>query len=175
MEKQHTKNVPKIIKALLLCYFLAVLLNSCISSYIGYNGYEKWKYRRNTWGDKREAISRGAFIKDLNYESNLVLDSFNIYIEKGYWFGFKSMDETRFQEGTHYPYQISFGGIKGMNVYTLIVNYEKFDSIDNSLYSRPHIYLDKPYLKDTIILTIMKFHKIPDSLGYIKVWDADKE
>jgi hypothetical protein len=170
-----TKNNVKRFKIALLFCFTVLLLTSCISSYIGYNGYKKWSFRRNTHGDKSESINRGAFVKDLHYKSSMVLDHFHIYIEKGYWYGYHRIeDETRFVKGTHYPYQVSCTWVEGQ-VYSSLVGYREFDSIINEPYSSPYIYLDQPHLKDTLVLKIMVFHKDGDSIGYIKVWDTDTE
>jgi hypothetical protein len=77
------------------------------TAYFGWYGYEKWKYRQSTWGNKKESIERKVFIKDLEYTSNLKLDSFNIFIEKGFKFGYHSASDTRIKVDGNFPYQIS--------------------------------------------------------------------
>ncbi len=150
-----------------MLYFGMVLINS----YFGWYGYERWKYRRVTYGDIRQSVSRKVFVKKLMYESNVDLKYFKVYLEKGYWCGYDKLDDTRFENTSKYPYQVSFNnGDTIKNVVFNISNYNKFDSIDNNILN-VCVYLEKPYLKDTIVLKIIKFDGSKDSIGYIKVWD----
>lgn len=154
---------------ILLSIALAVLIIFS-STIFGWYGYEKWKYRRDTYGDVQESKDRNVFVKKLNFYSNVEIDNFKCYIEKGYWFGKNSMNDTDFKF-TKFPYQISFNGI-GNNRYLQISNTNVFDSITNEDFQRPNIYLVNRELKDTLILKIMGY-KNRDSIGYIKIWDKD--
>lgn len=133
----------------------------------GWYGYEKWKPRRSTFGNKNEAIERKVFVKDLNYKSSVQVDSFSVFIEKGFRYGFTSSSVTRLVEDG-WPYQVSFIEKKGKNdINYYIINGKDFGSIDNL-----NLYLKKPYLKDTLFIGINKCHLNKwDSIGYIKVWD----
>ncbi len=155
-----------IVLSILIISFLFLYLNSTI----GWYGYEKWKYRRDTYGDVNESKGRNVFVRNLNYSSNLKIDSFKCYLEKGFWFGKNSMNDTEFMF-TKYPYQLSFNGI-GNNRYIQISNTEGLDSITNEDFQRPNIYLQNDRLKDTVVFKIMSF-KTRDSIGFIKVWDDD--
>lgn len=57
-----------------------------VSSFFGWYGYEKWKYRRATRGDLMESKKRNVFIKDLEFELVPKTDSleFSAFIEKGF-------------------------------------------------------------------------------------------
>lgn len=153
---------------IVLFIIIVIFIVNFFSSIFGWYGYEKWKYRRDTYGDIQESKSRNVFIKELDFISNHDnIKGFKVYIEKGYWYGKKNMNQTMFNF-SNYPYQVSFNGI-GENRYLRISNINKFDSITNEQFQRPNIYLAKPKLNDTIILSIMSF-KTRDSVGYIKVW-----
>lgn len=163
------KIIPKkniLIILLFILSFLFLYLNSTI----GWYGYEKWKYRRDTYGDIAESKKRNVFVKDLSFSSSIKVDSFRCYIEKGFWFGKNNMNDTEFKF-TKYPYQLSFNGI-GNNRYLKISNEDSFDSITNENFQRPCIYLSKSELEHTVVLKIMSF-KTRDSIGYIKIWDND--
>lgn len=169
MKKSNINSGLRIIKIILLLFFTVITLNSCFSIFDGYSGYEKWKYRRSTHGNRNESINRGVFIKDLQYKSSIKLDSFNVYIEKGYKWGFKGNHQTRLIEDVKYPYQLTFTPEKGLNnIYYFIINKNKFDSIDVS-----NIYLKQKYLKDTLLIGISKHISTTEShrIGCIKVWD----
>lgn len=160
------KSFIKLIIFLIVLFITIFLLNT----YFGWYGYEQWKHRRDTYGNKRESIKRKVFIKNLNYKSTHSLVGFNVYLERGYWFGFHDMNETRYKS-TMYPYQVSFNGI-GKDKFLSISNLNEFDSISNESFERPNIYLDKKILEDTVILKIMDY-KTRDSIGFIKIWDKD--
>jgi hypothetical protein len=171
MKKSLYKIIFKILLISVILYFSVALINS----YFGWYGYERWKYRKGTYGDKTESLRRGVYIKDLKYISNVDLSYFKVYIEKGYWCSYSSLEETRFKENIKYPFQVSLKTSDSIkNVVYKIVNYNKFDSINNNILDIC-VYLSKPSLKDTIILKIIKFDKSQDSIGYIKVWDNNKK
>ena len=137
------------------------------SSDIGWYGYDKWKYRRNTYGDKIESIKRNVFVKDLQYSKSIDTCHFEVFIEKGYRFGKHSSNDTKFVDHTKYPYQISFTNAVGKNnISYYIINNEILDSV-----GQVTGFLKKPYIKDTLLIGIQKYNKSWDSIGYIKVWD----
>ena len=146
------------------------------SSFFGWYGYEKWKYRRCTYGNRDESIERKVFIKDLGVISNIKLDSFNIYIERGFKYGYHSSEKTRFEINGSFPFQISFTDrTNSNNTVYYITQYKKSenDSIAETL------YLKKPFIKDTLIIGIETCKVISeepyeiewDSIGYIKVFE----
>lgn len=139
-------------------------------STIGWWGYEKWKYRRSTSGNKTESVNRQVFVRNLKYLSNIELDSFNIYLEKGFRYGYLSSDNTRLINDSSFPFQIVFTeniGVNNINFY--IINNKKADSLDDVT-----IYLRQDKLKDTLLIGIDKYTTKWDSIGYIKVWDDKK-
>lgn len=150
----------------MLCFGMGL-----VNSYFGWYGYEKWKYRRSTFGNKTESIERKVFIKELEFHSSIDLDSFHIYIEKGYKFGHHSSRDTRLVTDSKYPFQVSYE----FRDKTKLISYEisnknTYDSIDNIT-----IFLRKPYMKDTLKMGIYKYSsKKWDSIGYLKVWDKPK-
>lgn len=170
MSKQSRNN--KILLFFGLIMFSLVLL-ILINSYFGWYGYERWKFRKGTYGDKKESIERGVFIKDLNYISNLDLKYFKVYFERGFKCGKHSLYETNINFKTNYPYQISMNTTDTINnVYFEIVNYYNFDSINNEMLDIC-LFTEAPVLKDTIYLKAIRFDKKRDSIGYIKIWDKN--
>lgn len=166
MNNSIYKIILKVFLLLSMIYFGLIIINS----FFGWYGYEKWKYRRSTIGDKKESVNRKVFIRDLQYFSNIKLENFQIYIEKGFKYGYFSEDDTRLIKESKFPFQVSFTesvGLNNINYY--VVNKKKYDSIDGTT-----IFLKKEYLKDTIIVGIDKFTNKWDSIGYIKVWDKTK-
>ena len=171
MKKRITEFSLKKIKIVLMVCLSILLLTSCISHYIGYNGYQKYKYRRSTFGNRAESVGRKVFVKDLQYSSNVQLDSFDIFIEKGYKWGHYKYEDTNLVKGSKFPFQVSYTQSTGLNYLNYyVINKSKFDSIDNMA-----IYLQNEDLKDTLIIGIQKFNKKWDSIGYIKVWNPDKK
>lgn len=162
--------MKKIIYVFLTVVIIYLLL-CFVNSYFGWYGYQQWKYRRESDGDKAESVKRKAFISDLNYKSNLDLTYFSAFIEKGYRCDYHSIDDTRFINDTKYPYQVSLKKFDSIvnGVFT-VVNPERFDSINNEILNTC-IYLNKPYIKDTIVIKISKFDRSNDSIGYIKIWN----
>lgn len=167
MNKSRFKIVFVVLLIITILYFGMMLVNS----YFGWYGYEKWKYRRVTFGNKIESIERKVFIKDLEYYSSIDLDSFPIYIEKGYKYGYHSSRDTRLLTDSKYPYQISYKFLDSTKIISYeIMNKNRYDSIDNVT-----VFLKKPYFSDTLKMGIYKYSsKKWDSIGYLKVWDKSK-
>ncbi|WP_281228731.1 hypothetical protein [Flavobacterium aquiphilum] len=151
----------------MILYLGLVLMNS----YFGWYGYEKWKYRRVTFGNKIESVKRKVFIKDLEFYSSIDIDSFHIFIERGYKYGYHSAKDTRLLTNNRYPYQLSYKFLDSVNMISYeILNKSRYDSTDNVT-----VFLKKPYLKDTLKIGIYKYSsKKWDSIGYLKVWDKSK-
>ena len=147
-----------------------LLFSIWFSSAIGWYGYEKWKYRRSTFGNKDESIARKVFVKNLNYMSNTKLDSFDIYIEKGFKYGYHSSEDTRMLENDEMPFQVTFTDRVGLNnISYYIINKKAYDSITATT-----IYSKKPFLEDTLLIGIDRFNSMKqewDSIGYIKVYN----
>jgi uncharacterized SAM-binding protein YcdF (DUF218 family) len=156
-----------IITNCLIIFFIVLVFSVLSSSFFGWFGYEKWKYRRSTFGNKAEAIERGVFVRELNYHSNINLKNFHVYIEKVFKYGYLTSSNTRLINEDKYPYQLTFNIEDTINNFNYdYVNHEDFDSIDLNL------YLDKPYLEKLLILKVEKYNNNQwDSIGYIKVWD----
>lgn len=159
-----------------ICYYF--LLPS-LNWFIGYHGYEKEKIRKNTWGDIRESKYRDAFQKKLKFISyincdTIHSDSINIYIEKGYKYGYFSYDKTNFELGkTKYPFQISHTERTNHNLVTYsFIESQKFDSIgDYNI-----VYLKESKIKDTLKMKVecwnlVKGKTVWDSIGFIKVFE----
>jgi hypothetical protein len=147
----------------------------------GYHGYGKEKMRRNSDGNRNESTYRKVFIKDLDTKSNMNLDSFNIFIEKGYKYGYFSANETNFlTEETKYPYQISHTDRTHNNeIVYFFIEQREIDSIGYHL----DTYLTESILKDTLEMQINKFRMtkenginkaVWDSIGFIKVYEKQK-
>mgnify|MGYP000441563202 FL=1 len=136
--------------------------------------------RRNSWGNIAESKYRNAFVEKLDFQSNIKIDSFQIFIEKGFKWGYFSSSKTSFNlEESKFPYQISHTDRTDNNdvVYSFIGN-QKFDSIDK----HQTVFLKKPILNDTLIMSVTKFRLIEingtnkliqDSIGYIKVYQKE--
>ena len=173
------KSVLKIIMIAIVAFFFMSIANW----FFGYNGYNKHKPRRNSWGNKKESVYRKTFVKDLKTISNIELDSFNIFIERGYKFGFYSSNQTNFiTKNTLYPYQISHTNRTNGSKTSYSFVKERGESpngLDSVGYHK-EIYLKKPKLGDTLKMSIRKFQVIKegeknkavwDSIGYIKVFE----
>ena len=76
------------------------------SSYIGWNGYKKWEYRKASQSVS-ESINRKIFVKKLNY---LIEDysgfpfPFEVYIEHGYRWGINYSEQTITLKESKFPY-----------------------------------------------------------------------
>ena len=154
----------------LICTLIFLFVVYFSSSYFGWYGYEKWKYRRSTRGEVEESKKRNVYIKKLNYQvlpDNLNVN-FTAFIEKGYFYGFHSMKETRIVSNkSSYPFQISFSQMDIKNDIYFSLNQEiihKYDSID-----RYCVYLEDMFIRDTIYIYVIKNNR--DSIGIIKIFD----
>lgn len=151
---------------IILCVFFYYAFG-IFSSFVGWYGYQKWKYRIGT-DLIRESKQRRVFVKELNYK---IVDSVNLkgfyfkpYIEKGFRYGYRSMEDTKIDTYTKYPYNLSYERNKKDSVVLNIFpeDKEKLDSSD-AVWG----YLKQPYLKDTIRIEIEGAGK---QKGIIKVW-----
>lgn len=155
-----------------LVVFIAIILYviyAYSSSFIGWYGYRKWRYRIAT-GNIIESKERGVFIKELNYKivdsANLNLKGFYFkpFIERGFRYGYHSSEETRIDNYTKYPYNFIYErNMKDSLVLTILEEDRK--KLDSSNIFRG--YLKQPYLKDTIRFEI---EGSTDKKGLIKVW-----
>jgi hypothetical protein len=137
-----------------------------LSSFVGWYGYKKWRYRTSTISVD-ESKSRKVFVKELNFRISGfgdTVDNFHAYIEKGFRYGYHSSEVTRLLTNSKYPYQLSFNFHPRPNITVFIKsdNLVKFDS-SNSSWG----YLKYPFLKDTIELEI---HEEGTKSGKIDVW-----
>lgn len=137
------------------------------SSSVGWYGYQKWKYRIST-DVISESKQRNIFVKDLNYK---IVDSANLkgfyfkpYIEKGFKYGYHSMEDTRVDSLSDYPYNLSYERNEKKSIVLNIFpeDKKKMDS-SNATWG----YLKQPYLKDTIRIRI---EGSSNQKGIIKIW-----
>lgn len=152
-----------IVAALLV---IGIFLLGYLSSFVGWYGYKKWRYRVLT-STIAESKNRNVFVRKLSYQIldfGDSLDNFEAYIEKGFRFGYHSSEETRQITNSRYPYQLSFTAHPRQNISINIIqdNLTKFDS-SNSSWG----FLKDSVLKDTIELEI---HEQGVHPGKIKVW-----
>ena len=164
----------KVILTILVIATGIYLILGFASSFFGWYGYEKWKYRRATRGDYSESKGRDVFIKNLEFEFTPNNDSlrFNAFIEKGFTYGKHSSKQTDLiKTKTDFPYQVSFSQKDTLNKVTFdLLPITQTDSLDYFV-----VYLRKPELNDTIYLKIRKWeNKIgTDSIGFIKIYDKN--
>ena len=159
----------KIIFIVLVILMLIIFISHFLSPLVGWYGYEQYKYRRLTYGNRKESVERKVFVKSLSHSSSIDTIPFEIYIEKGYKYGYNNSKSTRFVTDSKFPFQISFTDEIGKNnISYYLINKEEYDSIDEM-----NIYLKEPLLKDTLLVGIQKYTNKWDSIGYIKVWDKD--
>lgn len=163
MNRFNLKNKLLVIFIIIGCVMLSI---GYLSSAFGWYGYKKWEYRRTTFGNESEAKEREVFIKELQYTSSVPIKNFEVYIERGFKYGYHSSKETRLVQGK-YPYQVSFPNSQGKNYINFyVINSKKIDSADKTT-----VFLKNPQLKDTLLIGINKYSQQWDSIGYIKVWD----
>ncbi|RNA61960.1 hypothetical protein D1631_08440 [Chryseobacterium nematophagum] len=149
-----------------LCIFLYYAFG-VFSSSVGWYGYQKWKYRGGTTTIK-EAKQRKVFVKELEYKivdsANLNGFYFKAYIEKGFRYGYHSMEDTRIDNFSHYPYNLSYERNKNDSILLDIFSDDKkkLDSCD-VVWG----YLKQPYLQDTIRI---KINGAGNQKGIIKIW-----
>jgi hypothetical protein len=137
------------------------------SSSVGWYGYQKWKYRHGT-STIEKSKQRKVFVKELNYK---IVDSANLkgfyfkpYIEKGFRYGYHSMEETRIDNFTKYPYNLSYERNKQDSI---VLNIFPEDKIKLDSSDVIWGYLKQPFLNDTIRIEI---EGAGNQKGLIKVW-----
>ncbi|RLJ31866.1 hypothetical protein CLU97_1307 [Chryseobacterium sp. 7] len=160
------KDIIVFIGIVILCTILYYAFG-VFSSSVGWYGYQKWKYRGGTTTIK-EAKQRKVFVKELEYK---IIDSANLkgfhfkpYIEKGFRYGYHSMEETRIDNYSKYPYNLSYERNKkdSISLDIFLEDKKKLDSAD-VVWG----YLKQPYLKDTIRI---KIEGAGNQKGIIKIW-----
>jgi hypothetical protein len=130
------------------------------SSYIGYSGYDKQKYRRFSH-TLEESKQRKVFIRELNYQVDSVKID-NVFIEQAYTWGKWSSKETvilertdTFNKKSNYSYQI-------------IIAFDKIQNSDMIFIPETdpdrRILLKEVDIKDTLYYDVI----IRDSLQRIK-------
>jgi len=155
--------------------FISIILFSILmyyafgvfSSSVGWYGYQKWKYRVHT-SNIEKSKQRKVFIKELEYKivdsANLKGFSFKPYIEKGFRYGYHSMEDTRVDNFSHYPFNLNYERNKKDSISLDIFpdDKKKLDSSD-AVWG----YLKQPYLKDTVRI---KIDGAGNQRGIIKIW-----
>jgi len=105
--------MKQIIKYLLIFFFILLIIYygiGYLSSYVGWTAQEPWKYRKHSTSIS-ESISRGMFVKKLNYRIDSFYEvpfKFEPFIEKGFKWGHHTSDETVPLNGSLFPYQLSY-------------------------------------------------------------------
>lgn len=161
------KKYIKISIAIVILFIFGYFLLGCISSFIGWYGYGKWKYRVASH-NVDESKKRGVFVKELNFKIDSFsgkLTHFKPFIEKGFRFGLHSSEVTIPLHYSQYPYQLAFDTMDSNGFGILIKRSDliRFDSSDGVWG-----FSKLPMLKDTITLIIRGQHK---EHGIIKVWN----
>lgn len=148
----------------MLLYYYAF---GIFSSSVGWYGYQKWKYRVHTSNIKKSK-QRKVFVGELKYK---IIDSANLkgfyfkpYIEKGFRYGYHSMEETRIDTYTKYPYNLNYERNKNDSI-SLDIFPEDKKKLDSS--DVVWGYLKHPYLQDTIRI---KINGVGNEKGIIKIW-----
>jgi len=160
----------KLFKLLLIVIIVCVsgyFIVGYFSSYIGWYGYKKWKYRVAT-ADIQESKERGVFIKELHFQVDSFsgkLENFKPYIERGFKYGVHSSKETIPLVGSDFPYQLCFS-IRTSEKIGLLIQKDQLQKFDSSGAIRG--YLRDPKLNDTVIVNIVgkDIHS-----GVIKIWN----
>ncbi|WP_343659406.1 hypothetical protein [Chryseobacterium sp.] len=137
------------------------------SSSVGWYGYQKWKYRVHT-SNIEKSKQRKVFVRELKYK---IVDSANLkgfyfkpYIEKGFRYGHHSMEETRIDTYTKYPYNLNYERNKNDSI-SLDIFPEDKKKLDSS--DVVWGYLKQSYLQDTIRI---KINGVGNEKGIIKIW-----
>lgn len=151
---------------LLICGYFAL---GYLSSYVGWYGYKKWKYRVGTTSIE-ESKKRGVFVKVLHYKVEGYtgdLHGFTPYLERGFRYGRHTAKETHPLKDSKYPYQLSLGYTRtpGFGILIKDEELEKFDSAD-AVWG----YLKQPIITDTIVLCVGGEDVPRDNGAVIKVW-----
>jgi hypothetical protein len=151
----------------ILILVLGYFLLGYISSYIGWYGYKKWRYRVAT-ASIEESKKRRVFIKELHYEVDSfqgTLKDFRPYIEKGFKYGRHTSEETVPLKNTNYLYQLSFN-FPPTGEISLHIKKDQLEKFDSSDLVRG--YLKSPNLSDTIIVNINAEN---NKTGIIRIWE----
>jgi hypothetical protein len=137
------------------------------SSYIGWYGYSKWKYRHRT-DSIQTSKNRNVFVKQLNYEivgsAGYKNFRFTPYLEKGFKYSKHSSEDTRIIHNSSYPYNICYERNLNDSI-VLRFNEDSVKKLDSS--DVVWGYSKTPYLKDTLMLIIEGQQK---HTGLIKIW-----
>ncbi|WP_139785400.1 hypothetical protein [Chryseobacterium phocaeense] len=161
------KKILFVIMGIITCVVIIYYAFGIFSSSVGWYGYKKWRYRVGT-DVISESKQRKVFVKELNYK---IIDSANLkgfyfkpYIEKGFRYGYQSMEDTRIDKYSHCSYNLSYErNMKDSIVLNIFPeDKKKLDSSD-IVWG----YLKQPYLKDTIRIEIEGMGK---QKGIIKIW-----
>ncbi|WP_303850184.1 hypothetical protein [Apibacter mensalis] len=166
-------NLKKYKIFIIIILFLAFLVY--LSSYIGWYGYEKWKYRRYTRGDIEESKMRKVFVKQVPYivDPDTIKTEGMFYIEKGYTYGKHSMDDTKVLtiKDTKYPFQLMYKDLS-------IIYLEKDNPNSKDSLNDFGLNLKDSIIRDTIYYRLLKRKGInvvdpqfTDTIGIIKVFD----
>lgn len=160
------KSIIIFIGIIIFCTLLYYVFG-LFSSSVGWYGYQKWKDRRGT-STIEKSKQRKVLIKQLNYK---IIDSANLkgfyfkpYIEKGFRYGYHSMEDTRIDNFSHYPYNLSYERNK-IDSISLDIFPDDKKKLDSS--GIVWGYLKQPYLKDTIRIRI---DGAGNQKGIIKIW-----
>jgi hypothetical protein len=162
----------KINKYFKILFLTIIIAASCylflgyLSSYIGWYGYEKWRYRVAT-SDIIESKKRQVFVKELHFQvdgfpSKSV--NFRPYFERGFRYGVHSSEVTVPITDTEFPYQLCFN-VKSSEEMGLIISKDQLLKFDSSNVVRG--YMREPRLRDTILVTILGKN---NSSGILKIW-----
>lgn len=164
------KRYKKIFYTFILLFVILLFL-IIANTYFGWYGYKKWEPRRSTFGKVEESKNRGVFVKKISYKKEKKDNiEFDLYIEKGFRYGIHSSSDTRIIEDSEYLYQLPKPiDVLPDDIAFVILNSTSFDSIFNH-----NILLEKPQIKDTIIIELRKFDTIRrkwNSINSIKAWE----
>lgn len=154
----------KIIMILLTFFVIIYFLIGYLSSYIGWYGYKKWEKRKHSTSIE-ESIARKVFVKKLNYQIDSFYGTpfrFEIFIEKGFKWGYHSSKQTEVLNSSKYPFQLNYNYRPNQFVTVSIRKdqIKKFDSAGG--------VLAKPFLSDTVVLEI---GGEGIKSGTIKIWN----
>ncbi|NUY79614.1 hypothetical protein HUK80_01805 [Flavobacterium sp. MAH-1] len=176
---EYKKSFKKGLTIVAVIIFVPLVLLPLLNWFMGYHGYEKEIYRRNSWGDVSESKYREAFEKKLHFIAytevdSIDFDSLDFFIERGYKYGYFSSAKSNFDLGkTNYPYQVSHTDRTNHN---LVVYHILNPSAPDSVGEHGIVHLKNPKLSDTLLMSIGAFKFIDnkarwDSIGYIKVFE----
>ena len=158
--------LKKYISSLLIFVFVifaGYIIFGLISTFMGWDAYEKWKFRKHS-NSIQESIRRGVFEKKLNYiveGYEGVKFEFEPFIERGFRWGRRTSEETIPIDGSNFPYQLSYNNRLNDSI-GILMRQDQYHKFDSSIR-----YLRSPNLPDTIIFKIEGKGVVS---GIIKVW-----